>query len=519
MLRAITLVVSGLVVTSTTARADDAYVPPDFLRTPPELPASMDASTALRLDLTETLRLAVKQNLDLSLDRRSIELADLGVRAATGSFEPTINASYNHSNLIVPPSSAQEGMAGTLYEARTDGWSLGVNQRFSTGTSLDVNFGNGRNASNAGTAVEPINYRSFLSVRIAQPVLRGFSTDLVVPRVDILRAELASDRERQRLTVTVVELVARTEVAYWELLQAIYRYDLARRSLALAEDQRKLTQRQIDNGTVPPSDVIGAESTLAGRQLALLQEEQALQQATDQLRVILNLPRDQWTRPIVPTEVPTFASVTSTVDQAFAKAVAKRPELGDVALQAKLAALDVRVADNAMLPQLDVGLEGQATGQDNLYTGALGQLSTIEARGWTVMLNFSWTPLQRAAGAAADIARIRGELVKGQKEQLVQRLWLEVREAVRNGDSAAQQVRAAEKFRVLAEKSLDIEQRKFLSGTSQNILVAQRQDELANARLAELNALVAQRRAAVALLRSTGGLLEERRIELGVKAR
>jgi outer membrane protein TolC len=96
----------------------------------------------------------------------------------------------------------------------------------------------------------------------------------------------------------------------------------------------------------------------------------------------------------------------------------------------------------------------------------------------------------------------------------VQAVWVEVRDAVRNQQGAHRRLIAAARFRDLAERSVDIEQRRFMASTSTNIAVAQRQDALVAARLAELDALLAHTRAATTLHKATGRLLEERRIEL-----
>jgi outer membrane protein TolC len=132
-------------------------------------------------------------------------------------------------------------------------------------------------------------------------------------------------------------------------------------------------------------------------------------------------------------------------------------------------------------------------------------------------LNLTWTPLRRASRAAAEIERTRHELALTRREQLVQEIWLAVRDAVRNQRSAARQVAAAARFRALAEKNLELEQRKFLTGTSSNFVVAQRQEELAAAQLSELMAVVGHTKATTALARATGQLLADRHIELGVK--
>jgi outer membrane protein TolC len=89
-----------------------------------------------------------------------------------------------------------------------------------------------------------------------------------------------------------------------------------------------------------------------------------------------------------------------------------------------------------------------------------------------------------------------------------------VREAVRNQDNAARQVAAAARFRQIAEQTLEVEQRKFLNGSSSQVFVAQRQEELAAAQIAEVGAVLDHTKAEAALARATGELLAQKHIEL-----
>jgi outer membrane protein len=509
----------ALVTLASSAHAQQAgaYTPPEFLSATPPLPSTFDASAAWRLDLAEALQVAVKQNLGIVLERKNVDIARLGVTVGRGLFEPTLDASYVHSNFRSPPLTMQEGMAGDIFRSVDDRWRLALGQRLTTGTQLSVDFVTDRARSTAGTALGPLTYRSTLSASITQPLLRGFSPDFVIPRLPVLQAQLASERERQQLAVSLANVVERTEAAYWDVVQALFRYDLERRSHKLAEEQLALTRRQIESGVLPPSDVISAESTLAQRQLQLVQAEEAIGLAWDQLRAMLNLPREQWQRPILPVDVPQFAPNETSPDAALETALAHRPELVQMNLELQSQQLSVRKAANDTLPQIDLGLTGTVVGQDDRYGDALGQLGDFEARGFSVLVNLSWTPLRRATRAAAEIERTRHQVALTRREQLIQDIWFAVRDAVRNQRGAARQVAAAARFRELAEKSLDVEQRKFLNGTSSNFLVAQRQEELAAAQLSELAAVLAHTKASAKLLLATGELLSARHIEIGVK--
>jgi len=499
------------------AAQEAAYVPPDFLSSTPPLPADIDQAGAWRLDLAETLRIAVRQNLGVSLERQTLKVSTLSITVARGLFEPTLELSYAHGSSRTPPSTSQEGMAGEIFEATDDRWQLSLGQRLATGMQLSVDFGTTRSSSTLGTAVAPLNYRTTLSLGVTQPLLRGFSTDLDLPRYTVLQARLGSEREKQQLAIVVADLVERAEAAYWDVVRALYRYSLGRLSLERAEAQLTLARRQIESGVLPPSDVISAESTLAQRRLQLVQAEEAIGAAWDSLRGILHLPRDQWSRAILPIDTPKFVPSAVGLDDAMKLATANRPELAQIDLDVRQATLALRKAENDKLPQIDLGLVGTIVGQDDRYAPALGQLGEVEARGWSVFLNLTWTPLRRATGAAAEISQTQLDMTTTRREQLVQTIWLAVRQAQRDLQSAARQVAAAAKFRELAEKSLDVEQRKFLNGTSSNFLIAQRQEELAAAQFSELDAVVAHTKASTALARATGRLLDERHIDLAVK--
>jgi len=265
---------------------------------------------------------------------------------------------------------------------------------------------------------------------------------------------------------------------------------------------------------LPASDLIAAKSTLAQRKLNVVTAEEGIDAAWDQLRGIMNLPRAQWSRPILPIDVPTFAPVVLAPNDALELAVHRRPELAQADLDLQATLLSIREAENNKLPEIDVGATLNVVGQDTAYGSTLGQLPGFDGNGWSVFLNFTWTPLQRATSAQVEIERTRRTSSQINREQLVQRIWADVRDALRNQRTASRQVLAAASFRDLAEQSLAVEQRKFLNGTSFNYVVAQRQDELANAQLAELNALLAHSKANAALARATGQLLEQRHIEL-----
>ena len=118
--------------------ASPTYQPPAFLREPPGLPDGWDARGVWRLELREALRVSVKNNLGIVLQREALRGAEAGERLARGAFEPRVTASYFHSDVDVLPQSSVEGSAGDILTLVDDGWNLTVAERLPTGTQLEV---------------------------------------------------------------------------------------------------------------------------------------------------------------------------------------------------------------------------------------------------------------------------------------------------------------------------------------------------------------------------------------------
>jgi hypothetical protein len=59
----------------------------------PALPAGGDARSVWRLDLSEALRLAARGTFGIAIERRSGQIAHLGIDVARGAFEPQLGAS------------------------------------------------------------------------------------------------------------------------------------------------------------------------------------------------------------------------------------------------------------------------------------------------------------------------------------------------------------------------------------------------------------------------------------------
>ena len=498
--------------------AAPAYAPPEYIRKPVVLPPSLQEQgrPLRRLTLEEAIETSLRSNLALALQREKVVEVATGRDFAAAAFEPIVLASGARSQSKSPPSTAQEGKAGQVLKTTQDSWALSLLEHLPTGTDLRLDSTNGRTISGFQNAVAPELYRAGLQLSLVQPLLRDFSFDLHIQRAPVLRAEFATATAREEARLRAMLAVKATEDAYWTLVESCKSYEVNVGAHELAEKQLELTRRQIAAGVLPDSDVIAAEGTVAQRQLAVVRAEAQVARSADELRALLNLPPAQWVDPILPVDAPSFAHVEISFASAIERALVSRPELKEAALDLKRIALDLEVARNSRLPRLDLRGAVGTLGQDVDYSRTFDQSLHAEGVQWSVGASLSWAPF----GGAARAERRRLESVLRSnglsRDQLLVQLREQIREALRSIDTAERALLASAKFRDLAERNLDVEQRRFLNGLSSNFIVAQRQAELSQARLAELDALIQHEKATSDLQLATGELLESRRLKFEV---
>jgi len=196
--------------------------------------------------------------------------------------------------------------------------------------------------------------------------------------------------------------------------------------------------------------------------------------------------------------------------------------------------IDVQYTKNQLMPSLDVtgaytqnGLGGPLTqtvglGAEAVVVGvipgglgdALSQIIRNQFRGYRVQATLQ-IPLSNRA-AKSDYARAVTDrrTVENRKAAVAQTIALEVRNAITQVEMSAARIDAAQKIRVLAERKLDFEQRKFDLGASPIRFVIEEQRNVTQAQTDEIAALVSYAKALVDYNRATGTILKKNNIVL-----
>jgi outer membrane protein TolC len=482
-----------------TARAQEPTHEPSPAPTP-------DPRPVLELSLDQAVERALKNNKDLAVERYRPESAKADVLGAEGAFDYFLTGTVLKNSATVPARNVFSG--GEEVNTGTWSWNAGVNKLLPTGGVFDVSFDNNRsNTNNVFTTFNP-SYDSSLNLSLIQPLLRNLGMDNSRFQLKVAKNnQKISDTQFQQ---TVINTVANVKNSYYDIIAAIDNLAAQRRSLSLAQKLLDENQIKVRVGTLAPLDVVQAESEVATREENVIVAEATLAQAEDIVKAAIFPKNDPatWNLRIVPTDRPTADKQVIDTQAAIDTALAKRTDIAVARKQLENNDLSIKLAKSQLLPALNLvaayGTQGiggtqlrDAAGEPlpQPITGGYGDaLSSVFGRDfptWQLGVNIAYPLFNKAARAQSMQARISKDQALANLNALEMEIAQEVRSAARDVDANFKRVDSTRAARVLQERRLDAEEKKFAAGMSTNFLVTQAQRDLADANVAEIRAVLA----------------------------
>ena len=487
----------------------------------------------LPLSLDDAIVRSLKNNLNVAVQVVNPQLSSAQLSQAKQFYMPTLAFAFT-GNQFAEPATWSLQNSGTYIQKYTDS-NVGITQQIPFGGSLTASLDYLWTENNQLFQNFNPTFQSTVSFTLTQPLLRNFGWR--VSRKQIIIAQNNLDISRSQFKSTLITTVFNVEQAYWNLVYSIENLKTQQQSLDLGRDLLTKTKKEVEVGQKAPIEVLNAETTVARREADILSAEAAVRINRDQLRVLLNLDADPPAKGmiIVPSDQPVFKAFHITYEEALQRALARRPELDVIRSGIETSKLNLTVARNQLLPQLDLkftktspGITGdQLLYQDNnpltgIVVGTIpGQPSqafkdafSFLYNNWTVGLTLTIPFADMVGRANYAYAKLGLEQGQASLKNEEQQISLDVSNAVLNLETTAKAVDAYRVARELAEKQLEAEMKKLNVGMSTNYFVLQYQNDLATARSLELQALVNYNIALAQIAQVTGTTLEDRNISL-----
>jgi outer membrane protein len=521
--RVVVAACSVLLLTSAFALAQPAQpspvappAAPPAQSTPAQVPSAQPPAGAQApsgpvrpLSVDEAVKLALEQNLEVQVERLNPQLQDLAVAAARTAWRPGFTAGMSAQSQDAPPSSFLSGASDKISSTSTGG-NFGIEQLLPWGTSYAVSYDSNRfTTNNAFSSFNP-QLGANLDVAVVQPLLRGLRIDN--PRYQLLVSRKNREIADVDLQQTIALTVRDVKSAYWDYKYALASLDVARQSFDLARESLRNTRTRVEIGTLAPIDVIEAEAEVAQREEAVILAEASIGQTEDRLRSLVFDPNTPnfWSMRLELSDPVPFQVQTVDVDAAIQRALAERTDLAQSKKALERNAFTERFFKDQTLPGVDVRLDYNATGLAGTqlvrgegafpppvigqvqrpYGSLVGDVFSSAFPTWRVSANVTYPIGQSSADASLARTRLetRQSLTNLRNQEL--QVATQVRDAGRQLIANSKRVDSTRAARVLAERRLEAEEKKFAAGMSTSFLVFQAQRDLAQARNTELRAVL-----------------------------
>ena len=563
------------------------------------------------LSIDDAVALALENNLDLDIARYNLNIADadllraksgasiLGVNtgvvqntpgggvgglgntvgSGTGGTSVAAGGAGTGTNGLVsstlgigsPITSFDPQLTGTLQVDKNDSESVslisqvpilalntytadfGYTQGFHWGTTLTAGFNNTHVTTNNPNNLLTPQLGSNFQARVTQNLLQGFG---LLPNTRFIRIA-KNNREISDVAfrLQIITTVDQVENMYWDLVFAYENVRVQQESLTYAQKALDDSKRQAQVGTVPPIQVVSAQSTVATDQQNLIVAQNNLQ--LEQLLVKNALSRSiedpvLAEADVIPTstvQLPEQEPVIPVQDM-INDALQHRAELVESRIDLNSRDINTKAVRNALLPTLDAFAYYGGSGVGGNINPALAQCSATVTSGCynlgsvpppfqgsnppapvgygsTLNQIFNGTAPDKGIGLALTIPlrnrlaqsnQVRAELEYRQAQVRQHQLENQVRIEVRNAQFDVKQnraaVQAAQSAVDLARQTLDADQQKLKVGLTTQTAILQDAATLTTGESNLVSAKAAYEKSRIELDRSTGLLLDHAGIDV-----
>ena len=497
-----------------TAEGQDAAPPLDA-----DLLGNVEPEIVL-ISLEEAVLSSVEHNLDVRVARFEPAVGEQAVLVAEAAFDFEFFANASWTNEDSPSQRPSFGGASASVLDRIDA-DAGLRRLLRTGGQVEVaTTYSYLDDSSRGLTLEPDPaHAASVRATLEQPLLRGFGEAVTLAQVRLNENERrdAVEALRQELLDVVLE----TERAYWELFAARERLMIQQRLLERGVSVRDVLQRRLEaEFDVRPAEFSDAVARVEQRRGDIINSQNALRQASDQLKLIINdpeLPIAGETLLLASDDV-VDVPIEYTLLDAIATAVSWRPAVRRAALLIDAQRIQLDVAENGLLPDLNLNLQAEWEGLDSDADGAYQDVFGGDFVSTVVGLSFLRAIGNRAEEAEFTRARLLVASALTQYQRAVRQVVDNVKSALRNVDASYRLIEQSRASRLAAAENLRtlLVEKELTRALTADFLDLEftRQEALAQAELAEVQALVDYAVSVAELDASTGTSLDRRGIEV-----
>ena len=363
-----------------------------------------------------------------------------------------------------------------------------ITRQFSTGGTVDFHASTAYSDFSAGAFGEQKEWVDTLSVAVAQPLLKGYGKTLY--NIAEERAVLQRDVAGLQRRLVAIQSVQTVVSAYWDLVLAERQVAITQASLDLARERLRVTTIQSDSGKTARSEIPAVQQVIATREEEVLGGELAVLNASIALRRAAGMPIGKGALGLRVAVDVDIREATWDLGALTDKAFAASPQLAALSRQGAQNTIDVYVARNGLLPQLDLALSLGPSATNKSFVDAARDVIEVKQLGVSGSLTFQRSLHQyEVHGRLDELAAGREKLAVSAadvKAQIAQAMAV----AVAQVELARRRVQLSQRAIELATENTRIETDRFNLGRSTNFDVLNRLEDLRQAELRKTQAMI-----------------------------
>ncbi|HSN26014.1 MAG TPA: TolC family protein [Kofleriaceae bacterium] len=452
------------------------------------------------ISLGELLQLAVRQAPSLQSAKIDIAVAEAQISETFARHDWTVAAQATGSE-------THGFFSGLTYTSRAYGLTADVSRVLPTGGTVDLHVSSQYQKSESTMFGSSKDWLDTVSGSITQPLLKGRGAELY----DAQERKLSLVRDSAVLArrLAAINTMQTVISAYWDLVLAERQVAITRASLDLAHERLRVTQIGAQGGKIAQAEIPAVEQIIATREEDVLNGELGVLNASIALRRTVGLPigpGDLGLR--VPTDLDTKDrgwQMQALLERAYAAS----PELAQLAKQDQSSSIDIDVAENGLLPQLDAALSLGPVGQSPNFSDAASDLVHVKELQANGSLTFSRSLHQYDVRGRVKELRTAREKIRVNQFDIRAQYAQGIARAVAGIELAKRRVVLSQRAIDLANENIRIETDRFNLGKSTNFDVLNRLEELRQAELRKAQAMIDWHKSEAVVEALTGDILPD----------
>lgn len=457
-----------------------------------------------RLSLSDAIRRALANNYAIKVDGYAPAISAAQVVQAESAFDLAFFANVSRDNSDRPTPSA-------ILASQTDTTIIngGIRKLLATGAQLSFTQQMTR-VDNPGFQFQVLNpsYTQNFVAELRQPLLRNFGIDFNRAQINIRKNERRINEEAFR--ARVIETLNNVEAAYWTLIGARRDVPISAELLAEAELTYEQVKARADFDAYQTL-LFQSEAAVKAREFDFIDVKNRVRNAEDQLLNLLNDPEIPLSTDyeIIPTDDPTTIRVLQDRFHAVETGLEHRPEIRQARLAVDNTRLQLGIAKNQALPQLDAIYRMTLTGLAASPDRSFDQMTGANFVDQFVGIEILWNPGERGERAGIRIAKLQQSQAVLQYKQALDNIITDIRVALRNLDTNYEQLGPShEAVTSTSENLRSLQERQERKSPAELDVILNAQVSLAQSRRGLLTALVNYNSGIVDVERAKGTLIE-----------